>query len=50
MRPVKYHERTLVTRRVTLRLQSVAINAINDTLSGDARLVSFKITSHGVKS
>lgn len=29
---------------------NVSANVINDTLSGDARLRSFKITSHGVKS
>jgi len=45
-----YQKRTIAPRVVSLGLQIDATIAINDTLSGDARLQSFKITSHGVKS
>ena len=50
MRTVNYRERSIAPRVVSLGLQVDPTNVINDTLSGDARLLSPRITSHRVKS
>ena len=47
---VNYRERSIAPRVASLELQVDPSNVINDTLSGDARLQSPRITSHRVKS